>query len=636
MEVSPPALIFGAVALGSDDTLELRVANSGEATLRVSSVTVETNSGFVALAEDQPSSFELGPDEEGFLAFTYAPTAAIQTSGLVRIRSNDPDASNLTIDITTPPPAPLPLVVPAVLDFGVVPVNTTQTIDGRVRNAGFAPLVICSATVAGSPEISSNLEAQLAANVEPRTGRTVVAPFEGAAIPGALAELLITFEYRPAAPGRDNAEFFLTYDEGGNLDDACNDPSETVTVSFPISAEAGTPLLARDPCPLDFGERALTVTHEESVTLTNLGQLPLQVFDIRLDPARSASTFALRDLPSLPLTLAADENEGFTVSYRPVSLAAESGVILIEHDDAAGDRVVSECTVAGVGSDNAPPVALVSGSILQDIQNRRGTQIDWALPIQTLILDGTASYDPDGDAIVEYLWDVVTAPPSAVGGVQRYDGQPGNPAFGQFFLPIAGRYEVCLTVTDNTGTDSAPACVQVVAVPSEAISIELTWRTPGDPDETDDTGADLDLHFVKLPYPWFHPTFDTFYGNISPNWSPETPSLDIDDTDGLGPETVQLNNPQDCGWYAVGVHYFRQRFGETYANVRIFINGRQVDEQVNLRLRDTDDFWDVARIHWPSGTVFRAGRLYEAFSSSDGIAPQQTDASLASGLCGAL
>ncbi|MCB9507390.1 MAG: choice-of-anchor D domain-containing protein [Myxococcales bacterium] len=630
LTVSPTALVFDSVAIGDAAQLELRFENTGEATLEVRGFDVDTNTGYVVFDEGQDDTFRVAPGEAEYRTFTYQPLDPRQTSGVLRISTNDPDAAPMVLDIVTPTPAPRPIVIPAVLDFGVVGVNTTGEVSATVRNLGFAPLVICDAQLVGNVEFGSDIDAALAAATDAAVGHAVVSVFESGA---GNDELVFTLTYSPSAPGQDSAELVIRYDSVGSLTSPCSE-ANIESVTYEVTGTAGTPLLGRDPCPLNFGERAIDVTHEESITLTNLGELDLELYDIRLDPSRSSPNFSLRDTPEVPLSLAPSDAASFTVTYRPDSLDAEAAVIEIEHSDAAGDRVISECRVAGVGSENDRPIAVAVGSVLQDSQNRRGEEIDWALPIQTLLLDGSGSYDPDGGAITDYFWDTVVAPDAALGGVGPSDLNP-SPAYGQYFLPVSGRYQLCLTVTDDTGLSSEPDCVTVVVVPAEAISIELTWTNPDDPDESDETGADVDLHFVKMPNAWFDPVFDTFYANVAPNWSPETPSLDIDDTDGRGPETIQMDDPDQCTWYAVGVHYFRAINGTAWPTVKIYINGTLRDEIVNQPLESTDDFWDVARIHWPSQTVQRVNRLIPDFDSNEGIAPPVTDAMRASGLCDA-
>lgn len=630
--VTPTTLVFNTVPLGQEDRLDLLIENQGGAPLRIVELRIEANTDFVRLSPGEARTFEIAPGESRFVAFSYIPTSPDDTEGQVVFVTNDPQSRTLAVPIDTPRPTPAPAVIPAILDFGTVGVNVPGTIDVELRNIGLAPLIVCDAQVTGSPEITSDIRRMVEAAVRADVGYAVLDLYDfdtGAGVPS----LSFVLSYLPTAPGADASDLVLVYDTVGDVGAPCRDGNRR-TVTYEIVGTAGTPLLERDPCPLDFRESAIDVTREEAITMTNVGDLPLDIFDIRIDRNRSAASFGIGSIPSLPLNLAPDASSAFSVTYRPEQLIAEAGVVLIEHTDTAGDRVTSECRLAGVGVQNDCPVASPTAWILEDSQNRRGTLIDWALPLQTLVLDGTASFDPAGDAIVEYIWEIVQAPDAAINGIRSFSGDPSNPALAEYFLPLAGQYRICLSVVDSTGLECEASCIQVVAIPEEAIAIELTWNNPSDPDQTDQEGADVDLHFVKMPAAWFDPIYDTYYGNDSPEWNPEHPSLDIDDTDGVGPETIQMDDPADCQWYAVGVHYFREAFGTAWPTVRIYVNGRLVDEIVNQPLFETDYFWDVARVHWPSGTIHRVNRVIEAFDSAAGIAPPVTDGMRASGLCG--
>ncbi len=630
--VSPTSLVFNSVALGGEDILDLLVENRGAGTLRVSSIRVSTNTDHVSLIGDV-NSLTLEPGERTFVGVAYHPTQPIDTSGDVIFVTNDPQSPELRVEIDTPTPTPRPNISPAILDFGVVGVNTEGTIDVSLRNIGFAPLIVCRGLVTGSPEITSDLDEMLDAAKQEGSEFAVVDLSEvdtGAGVQALEFQLF----YLPSAPGDDTASLVIEYDTIGDVQNACQDGNIT-TVTYEIDGTSGTSLLGREPCPIDFSERAIDVTHTEVVTLSNLGELNLDIFDVRLDTARSAPSFTV-DVNNVPATLAPDEAIAFAVKYRPTTLNAEAGVVLIEHSDERGERVTAECRLAGVGVENDCAIAVPTGSILEDPLNQRGATIDWALPLQTLILDGTASYDPAGEAIVDYIWEVVEAPESAINGIRPFTGDPSNPALAQYSLPIAGRYKVCLSVVDSSGLQCDAACVDVLALPAEAIAVELTWDNPADPDQSDAEGSDVDLHFVKMTSAWFDPVYDTYYGNQAPSWSPEHPSLDNDDTDGVGPETIQMDDPESCQWYAVGVHYFRETYGTVWPSVKIYLQGNLVDHSLNQPLLAADYFWDVARIHWPSGTIVRVNEVLIGFNSrtSGGVAPPVTDEMRALGLCG--
>jgi hypothetical protein len=258
------------------------------------------------------------------------------------------------------------------------------------------------------------------------------------------------------------------------------------------------------------------------------------------------------------------------------------------------------------------------------IDIEEGTNV---IPQTTLHLDGTSSVATSGATISDYKWSV-EQPTGSVSQLLPGDTFP-NPVFE---VNVAGEYVFQLSVWDTTGFESCEAATQVVVVtPDEAIHVELLWTTPGDPDEFDEgpkAGTDLDLHFVHeyaggqdldgdgLADGYFDDQWDCFWykpfpewGSIDPNLD-DDPGLDRDDTDGAGPENMNLNVPEDGTTYKVGVHNwkdpkspdFPMGFGPSLATVRVYIFGQEVwkKEAVNLNEKD---MWEVCEISWPEQTV---------------------------------
>ena len=178
---------------------------------------------------------------------------------------------------------------------------------------------------------------------------------------------------------------------------------------------------------------------------------------------------------------------------------------------------------------------------------------------------------------------------------------------------------------DDHGSQScAPWSETVQVIPDEAVHVELLWHTPNDPDESDEgpeAGSDLDLHLVDTQYAtgpdidqdgapdgYFDSVYDCFWFNPHPNWSAfdpsidDDPGLDRDDSDGAGPENLNLNIPS-ATTYKVGVHYWKANgFDEAFATIRIYIFGTLVFEMVDVQLNHWD-LWEVATIEWPSAKV---------------------------------
>jgi hypothetical protein len=192
-----------------------------------------------------------------------------------------------------------------------------------------------------------------------------------------------------------------------------------------------------------------------------------------------------------------------------------------------------------------------------------------------------------------------------------------------FFVDLAGRYVIELEVYDNLGQVScAPnevATVVIEAVPEKDLHIQLVWATPADPDETDDSGTDVDLHFKhqNANERWGSSagTWDCYFQNTSPDWGNvgdflDNPSLDIDDINGAGPENINLDRPEVGVNYEVGAIYFRAEslFGEagrdptiehaSYVTLRIFARGELLGEFVDRELNRLNQLWHIATINW--------------------------------------
>jgi hypothetical protein len=383
------------------------------------------------------------------------------------------------------------------------------------------------------------------------------------------------------------------------------------------------PCIAVNPAKLNFGGKKFGETAIIPLEITACGEAPLLLFSIGIgdgsSPDFDVDLSTLDHAPTVdsPLLVQYGQTVIANVQFTPDvenpsrddgTLVLDTGTLVIESNAA---EAVMELELSGAGVCTCCPTAA--------IQCQEGDEV---IPQTLLHLfgDGSSPAHGVGEGAID-TWEWSVEQPAGSQSVFLPSKTFPNPTFE---ANVAGVYTFSLTVWENMhGPSCIPATFEVVVIPDEAIHVELLWHTPNDPDESDtgpDAGSDLDLHFL---HPWaagpdldgdgqpdgyFDMPFDCFWFNAHPNWGSYDPSinddpgLDRDDTDGGGPENVNLDIPENVT-YRVGVHYWNDHgYGAAFATVRIYIYGLLVLEVADVMLVDSD-MWEVCTIEWPYGKV---------------------------------
>ncbi len=381
------------------------------------------------------------------------------------------------------------------------------------------------------------------------------------------------------------------------------------------------------PSAVKFGAKLVGQLNSLSVELANTSGAELRIHRIELE-AGSSPTFSLDfkslpghgdgSAPSLgsPVIFKSGDKATVTVRFVPAKLTPldakgvpvpEVGSVRIE---SSGPEPVITVPVSGIGAEKECPTAVV---VIKE-----GEKV---IPQTNLHLFGDQSFAPTG-AVVKWQW-AAKQPPGSASVFVPSSAFP-NPTFE---CNVAGNYQFQLDVWSAEGIKSCVrAEVSVVVIPDEAIHVELVWNTPNDPDQTDqgpEAGSDFDLHFVHeqkavgdfdvdkdgVPDPWFDQPYDAFWFNAHPNWggldpsADDDPSLDRDDTDGAGPENLNLNVPENGAVYRIGVHYWHSHsYGKSFATLRVYIYSNLVWEVGDVSLEEKC-LWDAVRIDWPTAKV---------------------------------
>jgi hypothetical protein len=624
-EMNEPSISFSQVAIGEEETETLTIQNTGRGTLRISSNELTERRGgeydgniefFKGDAGWDKESLTLAPGESHTLSVTYRPRNTTSDVGSVTVQSNafGEGEGGTAFPITTADLAP-DLFSQSPISFGRVPAQEDPDWQGEtrpttVRNLGAAPLEIDDIYISGSDRFKV----------------TFPQPTEEEQADGSLGDPANDIDEWPRtlAP-EESFPIRIWFQPDDNLPETAELVFESNDVDEPqyvvdINGNSGAPCIQVSPGDeVNFSQSSLGQTSQKTITVENCSRSSkLEISDIQITDD-GGGVFGIQDgslpgnLPAEELVIDEGERANFVVTFEPTAEELYEGELTILSDDTVNSP--KRIPVVGRGSDNACPTAVAKAWVQGS--SRQFTNIE-TLPLNTIMFDGSDSTDPNG-SISEYEWTILSRPQ---GSTQRLlpDSSSANP---RLFLDLAGTYEVELKVKDDEGAYSCgdAAVITITAIPEDDLHIQLVWDTPSDPDQTDTFGTDLDLHYLHPNGRWDNAPWDIFWRNPQEDWgaqndSSDDPSLDIDDTDGAGPENINhsfLENLQ----YKAGVYYYSDNtLGASYATLRIYVRGQVALEIENKYMPRTGSFWDAALIQWPSANVTNISRMYQGFPGS--------------------
>jgi hypothetical protein len=238
---------------------------------------------------------------------------------------------------------------------------------------------------------------------------------------------------------------------------------------------------------------------------------------------------------------------------------------------------------------------------------------DEIAPLDRVYFSGVNSYDPNNALPLSYAWEVVDVPPNTDPELLALQGETTDSFSLIAILP--GDYRVRLRVRNQDGVTSgigATSDVTFTVVPQSRFHVQLVWDHPRN---------DMDLHLVYADGDprVYHADYDCFWKQCHPGcttevpdpcdspvhwftdetiWEMGNPRLDIDDTNGLGPENINIDRPRP-GTYHVYVHYYglvQGDEGPTQVTVRLYLDG--ILRHEFRRVLNIDEMWAAAQIEW--------------------------------------
>src|SRR5207245_4428481 len=182
--VSPSALSFGNISLGSSSTQTVTLTNSGTASVTVSQASV-SGAGFSKNGLTPPLT--LPPGQSSTLTVRFAPQAAGSATGSLSVVSNDPHSPSM-IALNGTGAQPQLSVIPANVSFGDVAVGTPNTQTITLINSGTANVTISQATPSGNGFSITGLTVPLTLSAGQRTSFNVAfAPASAGSVTGSLS-----------------------------------------------------------------------------------------------------------------------------------------------------------------------------------------------------------------------------------------------------------------------------------------------------------------------------------------------------------------------------------------------------------------------------------------------------------------
>jgi len=394
-----------------------------------------------------------------------------------------------------------------------------------------------------------------------------------------------------------------------------NDPTWTVD----IYANQRFPCLLVRPEAVDFGivePGDGSVIEVEVSNCSPNADTTFSLLSIEGEAFFQANARLFRNVVLLP-----GESVIIMVGFAPQVSGNHLGRMVFESDDFFEPG--REVPLKGYGKDAPCPTAIIQGTNpAGSIVPANPSGILDALPLDSITLSGSNSFDPEGRAIT-YEWSLVRRPTDSAARIEPNLNAPEV----RIWLDLAGEYHVDLSViSDRQVRSCQTARMRIVATADQDIHIQLVWDTPNDPNQHDSSGSDVDLHLLHPNGNWDQTPWDCFWRNLNPDWGvprqnlpdgrrigyDDDPSLDIDDVNGWGPENINLDNPENLR-YSVGVHYFSDHgYGASFATVRVYIGGVLFHEFSRQRIVD-GDFWHVGDIVWPGGIIHPVGTISRGF-----------------------
>jgi hypothetical protein len=314
--VSPAAVNFKGVVVGSSGTTTLNLSNTGSAAVTISQASV-SGTGFTISGLAAGLTIQAGQNS----SFTaqFLPTSTGSASGSISVSSNSPN-SPMTIALTGTGTQPEIGAIPSSAPFGNVTVGNTNSQTITLTNGGTANLTIAQGSVSGNGFKITGLSTPL--TIPPGINATFNAVFT------------------PTGAGKVTGSISLANDA----------PSSPYTIALSGTGVTQTQLLTFNVSSLSFGNVNVGSNSSLAATLTNTGNS-----SVTISSSNTAGVGFTVSGVSSGESLNPNQSIPVTVQFAPSAAGAVNGNLTIV--SSATDSPTS-IGLTGAGTQQAQTVAL--------------------------------------------------------------------------------------------------------------------------------------------------------------------------------------------------------------------------------------------------------------------------------------
>jgi hypothetical protein len=461
-------------------------------------------------------------------------------------------------------------VEPTTLDFGDGIVGTANPGTLKVEDIGTGVLMVSGATI------------------DPAGSVFAVMSLPGPIPPSGSGPLVVTFE--PAhAHEVDQATLVIS----------SNDP-HTPQLRVPLKGTGGVQKIQVDPSMVDFGLVDEGTSPRRTVTISNIGKDVLVVSAVSFTSTSSELSLA----PGFQRgSLLPGTSTSVTLIYSPSDPGIDTGILEVDSNDETTPMV----KVPVRGQANLAPRAIAWGCPVTTVgqvgcstaSESRRLSASVGLDVE---LDGRQSYDPQGQPLLEYRWELLSLPPGSMAVIfhSTADRTQRMNATGDIQVDLVGEYDLRLIVKDARGLESLDLPESHVQITPKDLEFLLQW----------DIATNVDLHVVRpggrlgdygSGIAGTSTGSDCSTYNRAPIWGGV---LDIDDVVGRGPVIVGLDHPEDHGVpYRAYAHYCDgHNIGVPVdVTLQIFVRGmliQTIPDMTHMVRLHSGDAIEMAEVTW--------------------------------------